>query len=695
MLKPQESLFPNSSNRKITIGILGLTYGASTFPKYRDKVYQIEQKVIGLIDKSGKKTSLNNDTLKSLLKGDIIFEQLLDKNIANQNYSTKEILQIIRQHRLKFEKKTKTQNHTNKDYQGNKYLYYSTAYAKMLFGWNQFQMLIPDKKHSKMFQNTWNPYIRTVPIDHTIGREDIKRTKLKNIIPKLDGIIFTGGNSSFYKGIQTEKSQGKFTKMSQEKLMDHFLEQLNQKAENSKNNSILKRKKTQYFEGLSKVLEIVKEINRTEKPFSKKIPILGICLGFEGLLLDAAGDTCRLGFVSDQYLYHDVYPTYKSKETLPKDPLSSLKSFMRCFYKNPIFFPKTEHNCYFNHTKMVSLESFEKDSKLPKEYKVLAVSYANDKGLGNLTFKDQQDWQLPQKKTLVVFPMNSDAIEQKIKNQEKIFFQKPKNRANIKPDFRLQQKKDVALIYKCIRLVKTKLDSKLSEEIRENYSLFVYQANEYLDQKLNRQNRTSYLRKLLNTNYHESCQEFISVIEGRHDPIFGLQFHIEKSLYNFDRNPSVKNSTLSRIKDHLITKFFLYKVLEEKKNAIKSQHKTTRDDKLLDDLNLFNWINQTCFSPERFAQDIIHYKSEEPRFDFESLYCKLKDRDNKNGKEYDTNSEYNNNLSQQILRDYDKFNQEIREEKVKAEATGLKERFIIRGIGKESEALVFKKMVGI
>ena len=111
-------------------------------------------------------------------------------------------------------------------------------------------------------------------------------------------------------------------------------------------------------------------------------------------------------------------------------------------------------------------------------------------------------------------------------------------------------------------------------------------------------------------------------------------------------------------------------------------------------MNLFNWITQTCFSPERFAQDIIQPKSKEQRFDFESWYCKLKDRDNKNGKEYDTNSEYNNNLSQQILRDYDEFYKEIREEKVKAEATGLKERFIIRGIGKESEALVFKKLVG-
>ena len=140
-------------------------------------------------------------------------------------------------------KKTKTPNHTDEDYQGNKYLYYSTAYAKMLFGWNQFQMLIPDKKHLKMFQNTWNRYIRTVPIDHTIGTEDIKRTKLRKIIAKLDGIIFTGGNSSFYNGIQTDKLQGKYTKMSQEKLMDHFLEQLNQKAENPKNNSILKRKK--------------------------------------------------------------------------------------------------------------------------------------------------------------------------------------------------------------------------------------------------------------------------------------------------------------------------------------------------------------------------------------------------------------------------------------------------------------------
>ena len=105
MLKPQESLFPNSSNRKITIGILGLPYGASTFPKYRDKLYQIEQKLIGLIDKSDKKTSLNNDTLKSLLKDDIIFEQLLDKYIGNQNYSAEEILRIIRQLRLKFEKK--------------------------------------------------------------------------------------------------------------------------------------------------------------------------------------------------------------------------------------------------------------------------------------------------------------------------------------------------------------------------------------------------------------------------------------------------------------------------------------------------------------------------------------------------------------------------------------------------------------
>jgi anthranilate/para-aminobenzoate synthase component II len=700
---------PQSTQPKITIGILGLTFGPSTYSRYHKRLVQIENQLNTHLTQV-KNNSIQEADLQAIIstflsENDFIFHQNLDLETPRTNHSPEEVLRIVKQHRIHFEKKGvylngKGSQTSLKANQGNQYLYYSTAYAKMLFGWNQFDLVIPDSQHPEMFQKVWNKYVRTVPIDHTIGSEDPKRTKLRKIIQKLDGVIFTGGNSSFYAGIDTKNLSGDLKKMSQEDLMEMFINQARKRRTKDKQKDILERTKTTYFQGLDTVLQIVKEINRTPKPKQKKIPILAICLGFEGLLLSAGDADMRLGFVSDSLMYHDIYPVFSPLKCLPNNDCSSLPAFIQNYYKNPNYFRKLERNCYFYHTKMISQENFYCDSNLRKEYEIVAVSYADDKGIGNLTFKDMGsdgDWTGPQAKELVVFPMNSEKIEAKIQNNQKLFFSRKSSENKVKPDLRLQQKKDIALIYKIIDLLKSKLDKGVSKEIEQNYKQFIAEADEYLDMKLKRKNKLSHMRKLINTDYRDSKQEYISIIEGKNDPIYGIQYHVEKSMYNFYKNPAVKNGFVPRSKDQLFVKFFLQKVFEEKIKSLKIQEQINpNDNSISKSIEALDYVAKCSFAPDKLVPHVNKKCNKNNKFDYKWLFKgiipKEDEKGNVIGQEYDMNSPYNNNLSQQILRDYDEFYQELEDEEISKKRLGLGERFVLRKINSDSEVLVFKRL---
>jgi hypothetical protein len=318
--------------------------------------------------------------------------------------------------------------------------------------------------------------------------------------------------------------------------------------------------------------------------------------------------------------------------------------------------------------------------------------------MGNKTFDDigkNGDWIAPQAKTLVVFPSDSKAIEAKIKNNQKLYFRKTSSKKNIKPDFRLQQEQDIGLIFKIISLVNEKMKTNISEKLKKNYQKFLREANEFLDEKLKRKNPKLYLKKAINTDYQTYQQEYISMIEGKNDPIYGFQFHIEKSMYNFHKNRSVKNNMIPRLKDQMLAKFFLFKVFSHKLECLKKGN--LGENSVKNGINTISWILENNFTHNHFVPHKRDANSKTlSSFNFKwldngiSSYTNSKNKIVQSG--YNMNSEYYNNTSEQIIRDYDEFYGEILKGEKDCRVFGSRDRFVLRKIGTEAEALIYKRM---
>ena len=691
---------PSHQRPQITIGILGLTFGPSTYKPYVRKLTKIIQEIENYIENHNQSIlhSKTSSFISSLFKeNDFIYHQNIDPNLDQSSPNVNVLLNSLKEHKLKFEKKRKycwkrRPSRRISRFEGNEYLYYSTSYAKMLFGWNNFEDFIPSSED--LFQSTWNSLVRTVPIDYYIKRRRTSRRQLKKIISKLDGILFTGGNSTFYTGIDKKQfpKNSKYYQWTQEKLMRKYLRELNRKAMNEDEpDPEFQRRKSKYFKALSMIMDIVKERNR-DPSINKKIPVLGICLGFEGLLLYEQSKNMRLEFVSDLNRYHDTMLLENKGRVLEKEnDYSSFKTFVEKFYKNDEYFPVIERNSYYFHTKMINPAEFYKSQRLSSEYEIIAVSHVDDLGVKNKEFGDlgkYPDWIYPQRKTLVAYPLNGRNIERRIKKGRFIYFRrKSKTRRS---DFRLQHRKDLALILQTVELVKEKLKTKIRKKLRANYTLFVEQATRYLDRKL-KKNKKAFLKKQMNTDYFQRNNEFISIVEAKSDPIYGVQFHFEKSMYNFHKNQSVKNTEMSRIKDQLISKFFLHKVFESKYNSLVN---TGTSNKCVDtSVSVFRKVLDTQFTKCKLVPHIQECIDQfgESKFNYDWLYKDITKKYDSKGRfrrdQYNMNTKYNNALTQQILRDFDEFLMELYPNKKKP---GPDERFILRNIGLESEVLVFK-----
>ena len=569
---------PSHQRPQITIGILGITFGPSTYKRYKTKLTVIIHKIEKYIRKHNQSIfdSKTSSFVSSLFEeNDFIYHQDIDPNLNQSSPNVKDLLKSLKEHKLKFEKKRKYCSKRRpfrrlNTFQGNDYLYYTTSVAKALFGWNNFEDFIPYSEN--LFQSTWNPLVRTVPIDYYFKTNN-SREQLEKIVSKLDGILFSGANSTFYTGIDKKQfpKNSKYNRWRQKKLMKKYLRELKRKAmDEDEPDPEFKRRKSNYFTALSTVMDIVKERNR-DPSINKKIPVLAICLGFEGLLLYEGSKNMRLKFVSDMKRYHDTMLLENEDRILENkngNDFSSFEKFVEAFYKNDEYFPVIERNSYFFHTKMVNQTEFYKSQRLSSDYEIIGLSYVDDLGYTDQDFGDlgkYSDWIYPQSKAKVAYPLDGKHIERKIRKGRFIYFE-PKSKAR-RSDFRLQHKRDLALILQTVELVKEKLQTKIPKRLRRNYTLFVEEANRYLDQKLKRYT-TSYYKKILNTDYFQRNKEFISIVEAKNDPIYGIQYHFEKSMYNFHKNQYVKNAEVSRIKDQLIAKFFLHKVFESKYNLL-------------------------------------------------------------------------------------------------------------------------------
>ena len=249
------------------------------------------------------------------------------------------------------------------------------------------------------------------------------------------------------------------------------------------------------------------------------------------------------------------------------------------------------------------------------------------------------------------------------------------------------------MIYSTLKLLKNKLNEALQSDLRQNYTRFITDANTHLDNELSRKEKEKFLKKKINTDFTEYSNEFISMIEGKHDPIYGIQFNIEKSFYNFHRNSTVKNNEITRTKDQLLAKFFLKKVFDEKIKTLSNNTQCMNNKQLnLHNATLLTNVANYIFSHQKLLPH-LHIK-QCGYFDHRLLCGQFINEKNpktkKTFKVYSMNSQYNNNLSEQILRDYDDFYFQLYGNN--ATPLGIGQRFVMRSIGKESEVLIFKKV---
>ena len=292
-IKPIHTKCKVSEQPIITIGIFSLEFTMATYKRYKNKFKNLKKQIDDL-NNSGNSISIINNLDKTFLKNDVLFRQTLDPKIESLKTSFKNLKKTIKDYFIKFSDEdsfcySNNPQESLSSFNGNEYMYFSTAYAKIFLGWNQFDKLLPTAKEEKyFFEKKWNKYVRIVPIDYTI-LESHGRQAFKKILRKLDGIVLTGGNASFYEDIEPSGlNQKNFTKnMTYPELVQAYLKQLENKIEVS-DGIKLKKIKTTYLQGISDVVNIVKEINQDKDKDRKKIPIFGLCLGMEALLLNAA-----------------------------------------------------------------------------------------------------------------------------------------------------------------------------------------------------------------------------------------------------------------------------------------------------------------------------------------------------------------------------------------------------------------------
>ena len=120
---------------RITIGILGLTFGSQTYERHRDRLEQIldqiENKIPGDSIEFPRKKKSRSDEIRSYLKeNEFMYYQNIDRKVKQQNPDYETFLEILKEHNLNFQDKKKFckndgSNEPLEANEGNDYLYYS------------------------------------------------------------------------------------------------------------------------------------------------------------------------------------------------------------------------------------------------------------------------------------------------------------------------------------------------------------------------------------------------------------------------------------------------------------------------------------------------------------------------------------------------------------------------------------------
>jgi anthranilate/para-aminobenzoate synthase component II len=404
----------------------------------------------------------------------------------------------------------------------------------------------------------------------------MKRKKLKKVLRKLDGIVFTGGSQPYYRSMHVDD-------------INQFLDniQLMEKGHRVHPDFIIQRKKTRYFKALSFIMKEARKINDS----GRSLPIWGICLGFEGMLLNDGETHVRLNQFKDRNKTHGIKVLQTDMDNLN----GSFAKFIKDHYAN-----RSQEKYFFHyHIRGFTPMNFYSDPYLKNKYNILAVSDQND----NI-----------QDRRLEADPFNSS-------------------------------------FYKDLKHNKIVIDKEDKEARSRKLELTITRIVNYKSPFKVRKLQDEAGMAHIKTDFRTNPTLFVGIVENKQYPFYGMQFHPEKSIYDFHRNKHVQTTDENRWNNEMLQTFFMEKVISGKvnylkkllnlendaeayKNLLRKKQHSKREEKQLFILSkLRDYVFQNCK---------IQAKSKGcRRFDYNLLK--------------DLNSNYQKALSEQILADYDRF----------------------------------------
>lgn len=425
-----------------------------------------------------------------------------------------------------------------------------------------------------LFKTRVNKMIKTIPISPFL-----KRSKLRKIMRKLDAVVLTGGSQPYYRSMHVDD-------------INQFLENLElvEKGHRVHPDYIIERRKTRYFRSLSNILAEARKINDSGRSF----PIWGVCLGFEGMLLNDGETHIRLNQFKDRSKTHGV--------KLLANDLDQVEGTFAKFLKDHFAKRSQEKYFFYYHIRGFTPMNFYSDPYLKDKYNILAVSDQND---------NIQDRRLE---------------------------------ADFDPFSRL--------FYKDLRRHKIQVDStEQSREQSRRLELTITRIANYKSPFRVRQLKDDVSLRHVKTDFRTKPTLFVAIVENKQYPFYGLQFHPEKTFYDFHRNKHVQTSPKNRWNNELLLTFFLEKVISGRVEYLKKL------------LNLANDVE----AYKNLLRTKVHKKREEKQLfvlsklrDYIFQACKIQ-TDNKGCRKFDHSlfnklkSNYNQALSEQILLDYDQF----------------------------------------
>ena len=427
--------------------------------------------------------------------------------------------------------------------------------------------------------------------------------------------------------IFTGGSQPFYKRMSINKV-NKFLKNIEQLQAGKKvhPDNIIERVKTKYYRKLSYVLKRVREINDS----GRSLPIWGVCQGFETMLLDDGETHLRLNQFDDKFKNHSI--------KLHKNDMENQKGSFAKFIKDNYMNTVDNKFFFFNHIKGLTVKNFMSDPYLKNKYNILAIS-------------DEEDFNKPRI----------------LEEQEQDVFNKK--------------------FYSDLKDKKIIIDTKDSKQLLKDRELEIDRIINYkspFKTRILTEDKLKYIK----TDFSTKDSTFISIVENKKYPFYGLQFHPEKPLYDFHKSTNVDVSDKTRYANESLHIFFLEKVLNGKIKFLK------KELNLENDLNGYRQImSRTTHNKPK--ERSLYILSQLRTYIFRS--CKIT-LSGKGCRKFnyklldDINSNYQMSLSQQILLDYDEFyNKNFKKlTSTKKQRKYAKKRFLIRGLSYFDEVLLIK-----